>query len=173
MRLAGGSTRAWNLSTDMLRAVYCAALCAAFSAEAGQAQEPRPDLFTRLDVDKNGKVSREELPETQKPNFGRIDGDGDGAISREELNKYVGRDQKPNSGQPNSGRPPRGARLAPTHADVAYACPFRSSGWELPEHDEGMSHDGEISRTLCVLCGHARRGNRKPGSGPVAADDQR
>ena len=31
------------------------------------------DLFSRLDVNKDDKVSREELPDRQKENFGRID----------------------------------------------------------------------------------------------------
>lgn len=73
------------------------------------AQPPANDLFTRLDTNKDGKVSREELPDRQKPNFGRIDANGDGAISREELQKYVG-------GNPRPAGPP----LKPTHADVAY-----------------------------------------------------
>ena len=31
------------------------------------AQEPKNDLFTRLDANKDGKVVRDELPENQKP----------------------------------------------------------------------------------------------------------
>jgi acetyl esterase len=124
MRRILGSNRAGNISSLEFWAVCGAAMWAVGSLEVASAQEAKPDLFTRLDVDKNGKVSREELPEAQKPNFGRIDADSDGAISRDELNKYVARDQQPNGrpnpGKPEAGRPARGARLAPTHADVAY-----------------------------------------------------
>jgi acetyl esterase len=85
------------------------------AAQAQQQPQPstkqpaRPDLFTQLDVNKDGKVSKEELPERQKPNFGRIDGNADGSISREELNKYTG-----------GGRPQNDPNLKPTHADVSY-----------------------------------------------------
>ncbi|MCE9606364.1 MAG: alpha/beta hydrolase fold domain-containing protein [Planctomycetia bacterium] len=80
-----------------------------WSQQAAPAPEARVDLFTRLDLNKDGKVTREELPERQKPNFGRIDTNADGAISREELTKYVG-----------PSRPQADAALKPTHADVAY-----------------------------------------------------
>lgn len=71
--------------------------------------QPSSDLFTRLDVNKDGKVSRDELPERQKPNFGRIDTNADGAISRDELTKYAG-----------PSRPQGNPALKPTHADVSY-----------------------------------------------------
>ena len=74
------------------------------------------DLFSRLDVNKDDKVSREELPDRQKENFGRIDADGTGAISREELVEYTGRNQRPNT-QPGKVA---AAELKPTHADVPY-----------------------------------------------------
>lgn len=77
-------------------------------APAPSATRPRPDLFTQLDSNKDGKVSKEELPDRQKPNFGRIDADADGAISREELVKYT------SGGQRND------PALKPTHADVSY-----------------------------------------------------
>lgn len=77
-------------------------------APAPSATRPRPDLFTQLDANKDGKVSKDELPDRQKPNFGRIDADADGAISREELLKYT------SGGQRND------PALKPTHADVSY-----------------------------------------------------
>jgi acetyl esterase/lipase len=82
----------------------------AISAACAVAQPTQPDLFTRLDVNKDGKVSRDELPERQKDNFARIDADGNGAISREELVNYTRGNQRPDA------RP----ALEPTHADVAY-----------------------------------------------------
>jgi acetyl esterase len=84
-------------------AFYSLSISALF-AVAAIAQEVQNDLFTRLDVNKDGKVVRDELPENQKPNFGRIDANSDSAISREELNAYT-----------------RGSgAIKPTHADVAY-----------------------------------------------------
>jgi len=84
---------------------FCSLFFSAFFVVTVLAQEPKSDLFTRLDANKDGKVVRDELPENQKPNFGKIDANSDGAISRDELNAYT-----------------RGGREAikPTHADVAY-----------------------------------------------------
>src|SRR5687768_4776628 len=70
------------------------------------AQEPKGDLFTRLDANKDGKVVRNELPENQKPNFGKIDANSDGAVSRDELSAFT--------------KGGGGGTIKPTHADVAY-----------------------------------------------------
>jgi acetyl esterase/lipase len=76
----------------------------AIFAVAVLGQQPKADLFTRLDANKDGKVTKEELPDGQKPNFAKIDTSSDGSISREELNAYT-----------------RAAEtIKPTQADVAY-----------------------------------------------------
>ncbi len=93
---------------------YAAFACLFFVAVPSSfAQQAQTDLFTRLDTNKDGKVSSDELPDRQKPNFGRIDANNDGSISREELETYLRRAQRPNA-QPGENN------LAPTHADVAY-----------------------------------------------------
>jgi hypothetical protein len=69
------------------------------------AQEPKNDLFTRLDANKDSKVVQHELPEGEKSNFGKIDANRDGAISSDELSAYTRRG---------------GEAIKPTHADVAY-----------------------------------------------------
>lgn len=48
------------------------------------AQSPAQSRFDQWDKDKDGKLSREELPDQARRNFDRVDKDGDGAISREE-----------------------------------------------------------------------------------------
>ena len=83
----------------------CSPLFSAVLITTVLAQEPKTDLFTRLDANKDGKVVRDELPENQKPNFGQIDTNSDGAISREELTAYTRRGSEP---------------VKPTHADIAY-----------------------------------------------------
>lgn len=83
----------------------CSLFISAFLTMTVLAQEPRNDLFTRLDANKDGKVVRDELPENQKPNFAKIDTNNDGAISRDELTAYT-----------RGG----GERIKPTHADVEY-----------------------------------------------------
>src|SRR5688572_857211 len=97
--------------STMNRLLLTILVCAAWPAWAVAQQSPA-DLFTRLDVNKDGKVSRDELPDRQKENFARIDADGNGAISRDELQKFTGGNQRPDNGQP--GR----AAVEPTHADV-------------------------------------------------------
>jgi acetyl esterase len=84
---------------------FCSLLLSAFFVMTVLAQEPKSDLFTRLDANKDGKVVRDELPENQKPNFGKIDANSDGAVSKGELNAYT-----------QGG----GGTIKPTHADVAY-----------------------------------------------------
>jgi acetyl esterase len=84
---------------------FCSPLFLAFFVMTVLAQEPKNDLFSRLDVNKDGKVAQGELPENQQPNFGRIDANSDGAISRDELSAYTRRG---------------GEAIKPTHADVAY-----------------------------------------------------
>src|SRR5688572_4873648 len=71
------------------------------------AQQPAEGLFKELDKDKDGKVTREELPERQKANFARIDTNSDGSISLAELTAFT---------RAQGG----GEAAKPTHADVAY-----------------------------------------------------
>src|SRR6185369_3467169 len=87
------------------RVAFYSLLVLVLSETVVLAQERKSDLFTRLDANKDGKVSRDELPDNQKSNFGRIDANSDGAISRDELNAFT-----------RGG----GEGLKPTHADVAY-----------------------------------------------------
>src|SRR5262249_42065827 len=46
--------------------------------------DPRA-FFDRLDANKDGKLSRDELPEQLRANFDRLDANTDGSISPEEL----------------------------------------------------------------------------------------
>ena len=84
---------------------FCSLLFSTFLAMTALAQQPKNDLFTRLDANKDGKVVRDELPENQKPNFGTIDANSDGAISQSELSAFTRRG---------------GEAVKPTHTDVAY-----------------------------------------------------
>ena len=56
------------------------------------AQELKPDRrFTEWDSNKDGKLTREELPERNRKNCGRGDTDKDGFISLREHLTFVGR----------------------------------------------------------------------------------
>ena len=46
--------------------------------------DPR-EIFNRMDANKDGKLSRDELPERIRENFARIDANGDGSVSVEEF----------------------------------------------------------------------------------------
>ena len=53
--------------------------------------DPEPTLFDRLDTNKDGYLSKEELatPEAKNGNWIAIDRDRDGRISREEFNTQL------------------------------------------------------------------------------------
>jgi len=100
----------------LFAATVCFLLAGSSTFVACLAQENKSDLFTRLDTDKDNKVSRDELPDRQKPNFERIDANKDGSISREELNAYTRGPQPAGAAQADG----RDLRIKPTHADVSY-----------------------------------------------------
>ncbi len=53
-------------------------------AEAPREDSRLPRLFSRLDADKDGNISKSEFIEAQMARFKRLDVDGDGAVSKEE-----------------------------------------------------------------------------------------
>jgi len=46
--------------------------------------DPR-EFFSRMDANKDGKLTKDEMPERMKENFGRMDSNGDGFVSQEEF----------------------------------------------------------------------------------------
>lgn len=68
------------------------------SQQKGQrGQKPQfTDLLTRMDANKDGKLSKTEITGRLKENFSRVDGNGDGFITAEEFK--------------TAGPPPRGGR---------------------------------------------------------------
>ena len=74
-------------------------LCPGFSWSA----EPEASLFDRLDRNKDGFLSKEELaaPEAQNGNWIAIDRDRDGRISRREFNSVVAQ-PAPQQGAPSA-----------------------------------------------------------------------
>ena len=74
-------------------------------------------MWKQLDRNKDGKLSKEELPERFRAKFAEADIDKDGFISRAELAAFRGADNTP-----TEKKAPRKAKagVTPTHADVAY-----------------------------------------------------
>ncbi|HZN34436.1 MAG TPA: hypothetical protein VFB80_11480 [Pirellulaceae bacterium] len=69
----------------------------------GGAPQANPrQFFDRLDANKDGKLSKEELPERMREGLARLDADGDGSISPDELARSVGR-----AGAPGTPAPPQ------------------------------------------------------------------
>ena len=55
------------------------------------------DPFAAIDANKDGKLSRSEIPEPLRPHFSMVDGDGDGFVTKEEFQR-VASGQAGNSG---------------------------------------------------------------------------
>ncbi len=78
-------------------AIFSFAICCADAASAqqkGRGKNIDPDkVFEKLDVDKDGKISKDEVDKADRPrlkeNFSKIDADSDGFISKEEFNKMI------------------------------------------------------------------------------------
>lgn len=73
--------------------------------------DPR-EFFSRLDANKDGKLSKEEMPERMRENFARLDANSDGSVSQEEFGQAgrqfgrpPGAPQNPPPVAPQRGRP--------------------------------------------------------------------
>jgi acetyl esterase/lipase len=75
--------------------------------------------FDGWDQDKDGKLTRDELPEQLRKNFDRVDKDQDGFISREEDAAVKNR----NRSAPRSGKPP----AAPANLDILADLPYANN----------------------------------------------
>jgi Ca2+-binding EF-hand superfamily protein len=72
-------------------AVAALALPAAQAAESNTTAKPRPsrtDFFERVDLNKDGVISKEEMVVYRHRRFTEIDANGDGTITREEFMAY-------------------------------------------------------------------------------------
>jgi len=65
-----------------------------FGARPGGGQFSPQEIFNRLDVNKDGKLSKDELPERMRENFARMDANGDGSVMPEEF-RTIGFGQQP------------------------------------------------------------------------------
>jgi len=140
-------------------------LLSAFVSLASAQQSASP--FDRRDVNKDGKLVREELPEPLRKNFDRVDTNKDGFISREESDAM-----RQNMPQGQKGQGPKGApRLAEgvkTIADLDYAGsgnPRQALDLFLPEKREG---EGLLPVIVFIHGGGWQGGDKNGGGAKVA-----
>jgi acetyl esterase/lipase len=95
-------------------------VCIACMVAVAQDQPaPADELFLRLDRNRDGKITKDEVPPERQAVFSRIDSDGDGSVSPEEHQAFRQRQmQAPQNGQ----RPQRQQQPLPEtdFANVAY-----------------------------------------------------
>ncbi len=111
--------RSWGMY--MAGAAACALMTAGAVAQERHGPPGHGAFFERLDADKDGKISLDDIPEQAPDEFKgmlrRADSDGDGEVTREEISKVV---RAMHGDRPGPGGPPdragRGAGGPPEHA---------------------------------------------------------
>lgn len=86
------------------------------------AQQPQPEdravrMFEQVDANKDGQLSKEELPERLRGNFSRVDTDNDGFISKAEHQAVLARSQ---SAAKSAAKKPIPSGIT-AHLDLPYA----------------------------------------------------
>lgn len=140
--------------------------CALLLPMLSAAQELKPDRrFTEWDSDKDGKLTREELPERNRKNFGRVDTDKDGFISLREHLTFVGRLPR----NRNQARQPRALQGVKIEKNIAYA------GTDNPRQalDLALPEKRATDRPLAVIAyihgGGWRQGSKDGGLNRLGA----
>jgi acetyl esterase/lipase len=134
------------------------------------AQQPQPGdpAFDRSDNNRDGKLSREELPEPLRNRFGEFDSDKDGFLSREENRAMV---RRMGPGQAGPGGP--GAQFQPPESvrieqDVPYAGtknPRQTLDLLLPKVPES---DKPLPVIVFIHGGAFRAGHKSSGLPQIA-----
>ncbi len=124
------------------------------------AQELKPDRrFTEWDSNKDGKLTREELPERNRKNFGRVDTDKDGFISLREHLTFLGRLPR----NRNQARQPRALQGVRIEKNIAYAGtdnPRQTLDLALPEK---RATDKPLAVIAYIHGGGWRQGSKEGG----------
>ena len=143
-----------------MTAIFCGALLLPMLAPA---QELKPDRrFTEWDSNKDGKLTREELPERNRKFFGRVDIDKDGFISLKEHLDFV-------RGLPRDRAQPRAPRGVKLEKNIAYAGtdnPRQTLDLALPEK---RSTDKPLAVIAYIHGGGWRQGSKEGGLNRLGA----
>ncbi len=103
-----------KIRSSLFVAVLAVCLLLVMQPVASQ-QAPGPafgpeEMFERLDADRDGKVTRNEVPEAEQGFIERFDHDGDGVVTRDEIVEAVKEAITRQSARDASTQRPRGPR---------------------------------------------------------------
>ncbi len=138
-------------------------LLAVFSLSAGAQQRSRFDLWDR---NKDGKLTKEELPPNAQRNFERVDTDKSGGISLEEHNAFTKQRPQPQKGNPKEAQPVGTAEKIP---DIDYAGdgnPRQTLDLYLPK--ERAEDAAPLPLVVFIHGGGWQNGNKSGGGRKVA-----
>ncbi|MEN3940592.1 alpha/beta hydrolase fold domain-containing protein [Prosthecobacter sp. SYSU 5D2] len=140
-------------------------ICLSFAAPAQQSPAPAERLarmFTQLDANRDGKLSKEELPERMRPNFERLDTDKDGFISKAEHLAVA-------AGRASTGRPQQGPRPVPAGVEARLDLPYAENENPRQKLDLYLPKERKADKPLPVIVfihgGGWRNGDKAGGIG--------
>lgn len=116
------------------------------------------DLFDRLDVSHDGKLSREEVPPERREGFSRVDRNGDGFISRDEFDEMRRRQQQEGA----AAKPPANLEVIENVAYAATDHPKQRLDLYLP-HDR----KGKLPLLVWIHGGAWKAGDKNQGLGAL------
>ena len=140
------------------------------TALSAHAQQPAPPpveraarAFAQLDANKDGKLTREELPERLRGNFDRVDTNKDGSISKEEHTAVMARGQ--------AQAPKGGARPVPASVEAKLDLPYADTDNPRQRLDLYLPKERKGEKPLPVIVfihgGGWRAGDKASGAGNV------
>lgn len=102
-------------------------------------------IFDHADANKDGKLSKDELPDRMRANFERVDTDKDGFISREEHLAVLARRQAP------TARPEPGKRPVPQGIDAKLDLPYAETDNPRQKLDLYLPQNPKSDKPLPVI----------------------
>ncbi len=142
--------------------------CTSLSLQAQQQATPAERamrMFDQCDVNKDGKLTRDELPERLRGNFERVDANKDGGITREEHRVALNRQQ----GQPKKGT----ERQLPADIEAHLNQPYADTDNPRQKRDLYLPKVRKSDKPLPVIVfihgGGWRNGDKSSGQGKVSS----
>jgi len=98
--------------------------------------DPR-EFFNRMDANKDGKLTKDEMPERMRDNFARMDTNGDGTVTAEEFAQL---------GRQFGGKAPPGAPTATTKGRPDQGGPMNRAEFEALFDRTDSNSDGKLTK---------------------------